>query len=105
MDRRQQKEAILTILGREAVPLEALYAELAAYPAQDVINALFPLLCRTEPYLRWRAVSCMGKSVARLAEEDLEAARVVMRRFLWSLNDESGGIGWGAPESMAEAMG
>ncbi len=27
-----------------------------------------------------------------------------MRRFLWSLNDESGGIGWGAPEAMAEAM-
>ena len=27
-----------------------------------------------------------------------------MRRFLWSLNDESGGIGWGAPESMAEIM-
>ena len=27
-----------------------------------------------------------------------------MRRFLWSLNDESGGIGWGAPEAMAEIM-
>ena len=27
-----------------------------------------------------------------------------MRRMLWSLNDESGGIGWGAPESMAEIM-
>ena len=27
-----------------------------------------------------------------------------MRRFIWNLNDESGGIGWGCPESMAEAM-
>jgi hypothetical protein len=27
-----------------------------------------------------------------------------MRRYIWSLNDESGGIGWGAPEAMAEAM-
>jgi hypothetical protein len=27
-----------------------------------------------------------------------------MRRLLWSLNDESGGIGWGAPEAMAEIM-
>ena len=34
----------------------------------------------------------------------MEAARIVMRRFLWSLNDESGGIGWGAPEAMAECM-
>ena len=46
----------------------------------------------------------MGASLARLADADMEAARIVMRRLLWSLNDESGGIGWGAPESMAEAM-
>ena len=104
MSRRQRKETILALLGREDTTLEALSFQLAAYPALDLINALFPALCRTEPHLRWRAVSCMGRAVARLAEEDLEAARVVMRRFLWSLNDESGGIGWGAPESMAEAM-
>ncbi|UCD78020.1 MAG: HEAT repeat domain-containing protein, partial [Desulfobacterales bacterium] len=24
--------------------------------------------------------------------------------FIWQLNEESGGIGWGCPESMAEAM-
>ncbi len=104
MSRRQRKEDILTLIGREDLSLEDISTRLASYPAQDVINALFPILCRTEPLLRWRAVSCMGRSVARLAEEDLEAARIVMRRFLWSLNDESGGIGWGAPESMAEAM-
>ena len=46
----------------------------------------------------------MGKVVSDLAESDLESARVVMRRFIWQLNDESGGIGWGCPESMAEAM-
>jgi hypothetical protein len=39
-----------------------------------------------------------------MADKDLEAARIVMRRFLWSLNDESGGIGWGAPEALAEIM-
>ena len=27
-----------------------------------------------------------------------------MRRFLWSLNEETGGIGWGAPEALAEIM-
>lgn len=39
-----------------------------------------------------------------MAEKDMEAARRVMRRLLWSLNDESGGIGWGAAEAMAEIM-
>jgi hypothetical protein len=34
----------------------------------------------------------------------MEEARLIMRRLLWSLNDESGGIGWGAPEAMAEIM-
>jgi hypothetical protein len=46
----------------------------------------------------------MGDAVLRLAATDMEEARIVMRRFLWSLNDESGGIGWGAPECMAEIM-
>jgi hypothetical protein len=46
----------------------------------------------------------MGKVVANLADEDMESARVVMRRLMWMLNDESGGIGWGAPEVMGETM-
>jgi HEAT repeat protein len=29
---------------------------------------------------------------------------VTVRRLIWSLNDESGGIGWGAPEALAEIM-
>jgi hypothetical protein len=72
--------------------------------AKDCVNALFSAICRSDEVLRWHAISGMGASVARLAGEDLAEARIVMRRFLWSLNDESGGIGWGAPESMAEAM-
>ena len=46
----------------------------------------------------------MGVIVANLAEKDMESARVIMRRLMWMLNDESGGIGWGAPEAMAEIM-
>ena len=87
--------------GRE---LGAIMEAMRRYPAKDAVNALFPMLCRDDQHLRWHAVSCMGEAVTRLAEADMEAARVVMRRFLWSLNDESGGIGWGATESMAEAM-
>ena len=45
-----------------------------------------------------------GQCLSDLAASDLESARVVMRRFIWNLNDESGGIGWGCPESMADAM-
>ena len=73
-------------------------------PAKDTANALFSLICREDPHLRWPAITCMGLALSRLADQDLEEARIMMRRFLWSLNDESGGIGWGAPESIAEVM-
>lgn len=75
-----------------------------AYPRNYVLKALFSGICRNDETLRWHAITVMGRVVAELADEDLEAARIVMRRFMWSLNDESGGIGWGVPESMAEAM-
>jgi hypothetical protein len=51
-----------------------------------------------------RTVVAMGVVVDHLAEKDMEAARVIMRRLIWNLNDESGGIGWGCPEAMGEIM-
>lgn len=84
--------------------LEDVLVRLQDLPAKNLVHALFTAICREEPHMKWFAVSCMGMTVDRLAEESFEEARVVMRRFLWSLNDESGGIGWGAPESLAEIM-
>ena len=46
----------------------------------------------------------MGEVVSKIAENDLEFARIIMRRPMLNLNDESGGIGWGAPEAMGEIM-
>ena len=46
----------------------------------------------------------MGQVVSNLADTDMESARVVMRRLIWNLNDESGGIGWGSPEAMGDIM-
>ena len=99
---RAIKNKVLAVV--QSQDLDQSIEELQAVAAKDAVNALFSLICRDDPLLRWRAVTCMGLSVARLAEADMEEARIIMRRFLWSLNDESGGIGWGAPESMAEVM-
>ncbi len=71
---------------------------------QAAVAPLFSALCSSSPLVRWRAVTAFGLVVAALAARTPEKARVVMRRFIWSLNDESGGIGWGAPEAMAEIM-
>ena len=102
MSSRAVKRQVLELLRSQDLVhcLEAL----RALAPKDAVNALFSVICREEPMLRWRAVSCMGDAAARLADAEMEEVRIVMRRFLWSLNDESGGIGWGAPESMAEVM-
>jgi hypothetical protein len=69
-----------------------------------VVNALFSLLYNEDPTIKWNAVVSMGAAVSDLAEKDIEAARIVMRRLMWNLNDESGGIGWGSPEAMGEIL-
>lgn len=77
---------------------------LAAYPAKKIINPLFSFLYSTDEILKWRSISAMGMVTGDLFREKPESARVIMRRLIWNLNDESGGIGWGSPESMGEIM-
>lgn len=78
--------------------------ELLQRPAMGVVNALFPLLYSTDEKTKRHAVQAMGAVFPDIADRDKEAARVIIRRLMWSLNDESGGIGWGSPEAMAEIL-
>ena len=78
--------------------------ELHHLPARQVINPLFSFLQQTDPGIKWASIKAMGAIVAKMADEDMESARVVMRRLMWNLNDESGGIGWGSPEAMGEIL-
>ena len=73
-------------------------------PPRQVINSLFSFLYSADEQIKWRAVTAMGASVARLADEEMEPARIIMRRLMWNLNDESGGIGWGSPEALGEIL-
>jgi len=102
MGTRGRKKQVLSILQRPNL-LQVLSA-LEELPVKEVVNALFSAICQADERLRWHGISAMGSMVARLAVEDMEEARIMMRRLLWSLNDESGGIGWGAPEAMGEIM-
>ncbi len=82
----------------------ALLCRWSEVPPQRLINPLLSFLYSTEAQVKWRAVTAVGLVVASMADDDLEAARTIMRRLMWSLNDESGGIGWGAAEAMGEIM-
>jgi len=100
---RDLKRKVLAVL--QSGNFEERLNELCQLPARQVINPLFSFLLSSDEQIRWRAITAMGAVVAKLADEDMESARVIMRRLMWSLNDESGGIGWGAPEAMGEIIG
>jgi len=100
--RRKLKKEVIAILQR--VELREIFETFENYPEHQLLNPLFIALCHPIEKVRWNAIYTFGWLVPRIAEKDPEAARIVMRRFLWSMNDESGGIGWGVPEAMAEIM-
>lgn len=79
--------------------------ELPAIAAGGVPNVgpLFSFLLKA-PLLKHRAAIALGLTVARLAESEPEAARNVVRRYMWHMNEESGNIGWGIPEAFGETL-
>jgi hypothetical protein len=84
--------------------LEKAIEALCRYPGRKVINPLFSFLYDRCEKTKWAAVFAMGAVLSKLADEEMEDARIIMRRLMWNLNDESGGIGWGSPEAMGEIL-
>ncbi len=78
--------------------------KILSLPERQVINPLIACLLHSDPIIRWRSVIAIGEVLNQLASKDMEGVRIIMRRFMWSLNDESGGIGWGAPEAMSASI-
>lgn len=98
---RALRKHLQALLGGEN--FQAAMAAVSEIPGRRAVNPIIGLFCCRDELIRWRAVSAFGVAAAALADRDMESARVVLRRLMWTLNDESGGIGWGAPEAMGEA--
>jgi hypothetical protein len=82
--------------------LEAALETIRRIPGRQAVNPLFSFFYSGEEQDPLAGVTAMGVVVGRMAGTAMESARVVMRRLMWNLNDESGGIGWGSPEAMGE---
>jgi len=55
--------------------------------------------------IRWSAIEAVAQVMKRLWEAGKkDKVREYMRNLFWSLNDESGGIGWSAPQTIAEMI-
>ena len=99
---RRLKQQVFDVLNSGAFAQRL--PELLEVPGRRVVNPLFGYLLHADELVRWRAVVAMGEVVSRLTDQEPESARVVLRRMMWQLNDESGGIGWGCPEAMGECI-
>lgn len=102
MPGREIKQKIYDFLVQD--DFQASVDNICKLPEKQAVNPLFSFLFNSNPLIKWHAVTAMGAVVAQLADKKLEEARVIIRRLMWNLNDESGGIGWGSPEAMGEIL-
>ncbi len=102
MGSRTLKKQIRRLLANH--DFEPALAEIRRMPPRQAVSPLFGFFCDFDETVKWHAVTAAGALVADMAADDPESARVVIRRFMWNLNDESGGIGWGCPEAMGESL-
>jgi hypothetical protein len=55
-----------------------------------------------ETLVGWRAIEAIGLAARGIIASDRDFLRETCRKLIWSLSDESGGIGWSAPEILGE---
>jgi hypothetical protein len=102
MKERQLKKKLSILLQED--DLDFILDHIKAFPSKNIISPLMSFLYQTDEKMKWYSVTAMGQVMLDLASIDREEARLVMRRILWNLNEESGGIGWGMPEALGEIM-
>ncbi|MEW5923033.1 MAG: DVU0298 family protein [Candidatus Zixiibacteriota bacterium] len=71
---------------------------------QSVFRILVSMLFDAEKVICYRAAELLGKAAAIEAHRNPENVKELLRRLLWSMNDESGNICWYAPEAIGEIL-
>lgn len=69
-----------------------------------VVRFVMRCLYHADELRRKKAVEALGIICNSIAEKDARVVLNILRQLWWSVNDESGGIGWSAPEAMAEIV-
>ncbi len=71
---------------------------------KQVLSALVRLAYDKETLVGRRAIEAIGVIARDRIGTDYPVFREMVRKQLWSLSDESGGIGWSAPEIIGEIV-
>lgn len=72
---------------------------------QKVLGILISRSFNKGDVISWRAIEAMGHATASVAaEKDPAIVRNKVTRIIWSAREESGGMGWSAPELLGEIV-
>lgn len=82
------------------------YDTITAFGLVDkaVIRQLISMSYDKEDVLCYRSIKALGLLCKALSLTQINVVRETIRKLLWSMGDESGGIGWSAPEMIAEIV-
>lgn len=79
--------------------------EKASLSNKNIFGWLIGLSYDKESPTSWKAIEAMGHVAKAYVEaEEIEPLRNTIRKLLWSMTDESGGIGWRAAEMIGEII-
>ncbi len=79
--------------------------EKASLHNQNIFSWLISLSYDKEKEISWKAIDAMGKiAKAYVSVKNIEPLRNTIRKLLWSMTDESGGIGWRSAELIGEII-
>ncbi len=96
----RRKRQVRELLVKRDLPALRQWAEGEHNPLRTVSSLLFD----GDLAIRWRAIEGLGVVAEVETHRDLERVRRLMRRILWLMNDESGGICWNGPEAIGEVV-
>ena len=85
-----------------AYDLAALESWASTEPQAE--RVLQSLLYDGEELVCWRAVEALGRVAAARARDGVEPVRELLRRVLWLMNDESGGLLRAGPQVMGAVL-
>lgn len=69
-----------------------------------IVRVLLSLSYDKTSEIAWRSIEAIGRIVALVAKDRVEFGKDLLRRLLWSIRDEAGGIGWSSPEIIGEIV-
>ncbi len=82
------------------------YGQVADMAEQDkgIIRWLISLSYDKQDVISWRAIEAIGVISRNFSKGKMDILRDTVRRLLWSMGEESGGIGWSAAEMLGEIV-